>query len=81
MGNSKVGRWFGTALIASSVAGISSGQAGDTICLPFVTHVLFFSAETHQPKAVDPHVFVHDPAAAVAWGRKTSSTWRAFAQP
>jgi hypothetical protein len=68
MAHNEVGRWFGLALIAASVAGISLGQAADTKRLPFVTHASFFSAETHQSNPVDPHVFVRDPAAAAAVG-------------
>jgi hypothetical protein len=51
-----------------SAAGISIGQAADTIHLPFAVHAAFFSAETHQPKPIDPHVFVRDPSAPAAAG-------------
>jgi hypothetical protein len=34
----------------------------------FITHAAFFSAETKQPKVIDPQVFVHDGAAIEAVG-------------
>jgi hypothetical protein len=65
---SKAGRWFGVMLVIASGAGITIGQAADTMRLPFVTHASFFSSETHQPKPLDPHVFVRDPSVPVAVG-------------
>jgi hypothetical protein len=64
----KAGRWFGMVLMVASAAGIATGQAADTMRLPFITHASFFSGETHQPKPVDPHVFVRDAAEPAAVG-------------
>ena len=36
--------------------------------MDFETHAAFFSAETKQPKALDPHVFVRDETAPAAIG-------------
>jgi hypothetical protein len=36
--------------------------------LDFVAHAAFFSAETKQPKVLDPQVFIHDTAAQAATG-------------
>ncbi|MBU6492166.1 MAG: hypothetical protein KGK15_19090 [Burkholderiales bacterium] len=36
--------------------------------LPFETHAAFFSRETHQPKPLDPQVFVRAPGAPAAVG-------------
>jgi len=64
----KASRWFGIVLMVASAAEITVGQAADPMRLPFVTHASFFSGETHQPKPVDPHVFVRDPSAPAAVG-------------
>ena len=62
------GRSFG-ALLTLALAVVSvPGQADEAIHLDFTTHASFFSAETHQPKPVDPHVFVTDASAAAAVG-------------
>jgi hypothetical protein len=54
-------------MLASAVISIP-GRAADTVHLDFVTHAAFFSAETHQPKPLDPHVFVADSSASAAIG-------------
>jgi len=62
------GRSFG-ALLALALAVLSApGQADDAIHLDFMTHASFFSAETHQPKPLDPHLFVADAPTAAAVG-------------
>lgn len=38
------------------------------VALAFELHAVFFSDETHQPKALDPQVFVADPAAKAGIG-------------
>jgi hypothetical protein len=43
-------------------------RAASPLTLKFVTHASFFSEETHQPKALDPHAFVKDPNAPAATG-------------
>ncbi len=65
---SNSGRWFGAALIFASAVGLTASYAADTIHLGFVKHAAFFSAETHQPKTVDPHAFVSDSSAPAAVG-------------
>ncbi len=42
--------------------------ASDGLTLKFVTHAAFFSAETKQPKVIDPQAFVVDASAAEAVG-------------
>ena len=49
-------------------ASMGTGFAATTLKMDFVTHAAFFSAETKQPKALDPQAFVRDPAAAEAVG-------------
>jgi hypothetical protein len=62
------GRSFGALLtLALAVLSVPS-QADEAIRLDFTTHASFFSAETHQPKPLDPHVFVADASAAAAVG-------------
>lgn len=65
---SKLGRSLGLALVLMSAIGFEVGQAADSVRLTFVTHAAFFSAETHQPKAIDPQVFVRDASAPAATG-------------
>ena len=65
---SNAGRIFGMALILVSAAGLSLAKAADSRRLTFITHAAFFSAETHQPKPVDPHVFVRDASAPAGIG-------------
>ncbi len=52
-------------LLFASVGGIF---AASPLKLEFVTHASFFSAETKQPKVLDPQVFVEDSAAPEATG-------------
>ena len=52
----------GAGLLASVESGFSP------LKMNFVTHAAFFSAETKQPKAVDPQVFVEDASAQEATG-------------
>lgn len=57
------------ALSAVLLAMSASGSiAASALKLDFITHAAFFSAEAKQPKVLDPHVFVHDPAAVEAIG-------------
>ena len=51
-------------LIASAV----SSFAASPLKMNFVTHAAFFSAESKQPKVLDPQVFVRDPAISAATG-------------
>src|SRR5258708_16597126 len=53
------------ALLFASVGG---GLAASPLKLDFVAHAAFFSAETNQPKALDPQVFIRDTAAQAATG-------------
>src|SRR5258708_1849293 len=53
------------ALLFASVGG---GVAASPLKLDFVAHAAFFSAETKQPKALDPQVFIRDTAAQAATG-------------
>jgi hypothetical protein len=50
------------------IASIDSSFAVSPLKLEFVTHAAFFSAETKQPKTLDPQVFVEDAAAPEATG-------------
>lgn len=42
------------------IASVGIGFAASPLKLDFVTHAAFFSAETKQPKTLDPQVFVED---------------------
>ncbi len=53
------------ALLFASVGG---GFAASPLKLDFVEHAAFFSAETKQPKVLDPQVFIRDAAAQAATG-------------
>ena len=64
---SLVGRSMGLA-VALTLVGTAATEAADSQRLTFTIHAAFFSSETKQPKAVDPHVFVQDPASAAATG-------------
>ena len=64
---SLVCRSMGLAL-ALTLVGTAATDAADSQRLTFTIHAAFFSSETKQPKAVDPHVFVQDPASAAATG-------------
>jgi hypothetical protein len=50
------------------IASVGSGFAASPMKLEFVTHAAFFSAETKQPKTLDPQVFVEDASAPEATG-------------
>ncbi|MDE2582673.1 MAG: hypothetical protein KGL52_13655 [Rhodospirillales bacterium] len=45
-----------------------AAAAGTGLGLAFERHAVFFSKETHQPRWLDPQVFVFDPAVAAAVG-------------
>lgn len=47
---------------------VENGFSASPLKMTFVTHAAFFSAETRQPKAIDPQVFVEDASAPVATG-------------
>ena len=64
---SLVGRSMGLAL-AFTLVGTAATEAADSQRLTFTIHAAFFSSETKQPKPVDPHVFVQDPASPAASG-------------
>jgi hypothetical protein len=56
-------------LLMSAISlGVGVGQAANSIHLTLITHAAFFSSETHQPKAIDPQVFVRDSSAPAATG-------------
>jgi len=61
-------RSFGAVLTLALAVISLPGRADDAVHLDFMTHASFFSAETHQPKPLDPHVFVADASAAAAVG-------------
>jgi hypothetical protein len=61
------------APVVSAAAGLlfastTVGFAAAPLKMNFVTHAMFFSTESKQPKMLDPQVFVHDPAAEAATG-------------
>lgn len=64
----KLGLSFPLALAMAMLAGYPAAAAASTIRLTFIPHAAFFSAETHQPRPIDPQVFVRDPAAPAAIG-------------
>jgi hypothetical protein len=47
---------------------VEHGFSASPLKMNFVTHASFFSAETKQPKALDPQVFVEDASAQAATG-------------
>jgi hypothetical protein len=49
-------------------ASLGGSLAASPLKMDFVTHAAFFSAETKQPKTLDPQVFIHDPSAQAATG-------------
>ena len=63
-------RFLGTAALAglAPLAVRRAAAAPAALDLQFVLHATFFSEETHQPKPLDPHAFVADPAAPAAVG-------------
>ena len=63
----------GPLTILSAAAGLlfasmGGGFAASPLKMDFVTHAAFFSAESKQPKTLDPQVFIHDAAAPAATG-------------
>ena len=50
------------------IAGTAATRAAEPVHMDFETHAAFFSAETKQPKVLDPHVFVRDETAPAAIG-------------
>jgi hypothetical protein len=50
------------------IASVVSSFATSPLKVEFVTHAAFFSAETKQPKTLDPQVFVEDASAPEATG-------------
>jgi len=65
--------WARAALMLAALAPSGASQAADASRLTFVTHAAFFSAETKQPKPLDPHAFVADAAAPAAVGPQNIS--------
>ncbi|TAL55926.1 MAG: hypothetical protein EPN80_05725, partial [Pandoraea sp.] len=55
-------------LLAASAACAGTSLAQPVTTLPFEAHAAFFSRETHQPKPLDPQVFVRAPGAPAAMG-------------
>jgi hypothetical protein len=45
-----------------------NGFSASPLKMTFITHAAFFSAETKQPKVIDPQVFVEDASAPAATG-------------
>ena len=64
---SLAGQSIGLA-VALTLVGTAATEAADSQRLTFTIHATFFSSETKQPKPVDPHVFVQDPASPGATG-------------
>lgn len=60
------------AIVLSSagllIASMNDGLAASPLKMNFVTHAAFFSAESRQPKVLDPQVFVRDAAVPAATG-------------
>ena len=50
------------------IASTATTRAAEPVHMNFETHAAFFSAETKQPKVLDPHVFVRDETAPAAIG-------------
>lgn len=65
--------WAGAALLLAAVAPFGASVAADASHLTFATHAAFFSAETKQPKPLDPHAFVADAAAPATVGPQNIS--------
>ncbi len=62
-------RWMIAPMVLLTVLIASPAAAADpSYGYTFGTHAAFFSAETNQPAAIDPQVFVADPAAAAGTG-------------
>ena len=60
--------FLSTATAGLLVASVGGGFAASPLKLAFVTHAAFFSAETKQPKVLDPQVFVEDASAQETTG-------------
>ncbi|MEO6780313.1 MAG: hypothetical protein ABI407_04560 [Bradyrhizobium sp.] len=58
----------GMALAAVIAISAGGSFAASPLKMNFITHAAFFSAETKQPRVIDPQVFVHDGAAVEAVG-------------
>ncbi len=54
---------FAGALVAATLLATAARARAEPLQLDFVTHASFFSQETKQRDALDPQVFVRDPAA------------------
>ncbi len=65
-------RWLGyalgTVLLTCMLLTAPVAAADTSYTYTFATHAAFFSNETNQPAAIDPQVFVADPAAPAATG-------------
>ena len=60
-----------TVVLASAgllIASASGSFAASPLKMNFITHAAFFSAESKQPKVLDPQVFVRDAAIPAATG-------------
>ena len=57
-----------TVITLLCLAAATPARAADPLRIPFQTHASFFSIETHQPKPIDPQVFVDDGTAAPGTG-------------
>lgn len=66
--SNNAGLWLGAVLMLASATVSTAVRAADALDLKFVTHASFFSAETGQPKPLDPHVFVAESAVPAAVG-------------
>ncbi len=58
---------FFVAILFPTLFGVA-GNAANSTELSFDTHAAFFSQETHQPKPIDPHVFVGDTSSSAGIG-------------
>ncbi len=54
--------------IASGCMLLATTAHAEPVVLPFETHAAFFSAEMHIKEAIDPQVFVKDPAGKAGMG-------------
>ena len=61
-------RPFLTAMVLSASFFVAQTTHAAPLELTFETHAAFFSAESRQPKVLDPHAFVTDAAAPAATG-------------
>jgi hypothetical protein len=58
----------GSVTVGLLFASVAGGFAASPLKMNFVTHAAFFSAESKQPKTLDPQVFIRDSAAPAATG-------------